>query len=102
MLSNIIDKIIPSQIYSSRKDHNNSFSEKQSRLGDVKEDKISDIISTVTCLNCNVKVPITHWNKHKTEVHMKGVSFLRLLKEIESVDDGLNLKTCIKYMFKKV
>lgn len=68
----------------------------------MKGDKISNPIITVTCLNCNERVSVSQWNRHKTEVHMKGISLFSLLKETETVSDGLNVMTCLKYVFKKV
>lgn len=49
------------------------------------------------CINCNVRICINHWNKHK-EVHMKDISPFQ-----NTIPDCLDFKTCIKYMlFKKL
>jgi hypothetical protein len=57
---------------------------------------------TVTCVNCNVKICINHWDKHKAEIHMKGVSLWDLLKEVNTAQNGLDFKTSVRYLFKRV
>jgi hypothetical protein len=64
--------------------------------------KICHTITNITCINCNIGVCIDHWNTHKMEVHMKGISLRNIFKEATAVHDGLDLKTCLKYMFKKL
>jgi hypothetical protein len=100
--STTFDKGILGELSPFRKDNKRSNPEKQFKLDEEKKGKIFDTITTVTCNNCNVTVPVIHWDKHKTEVHMKGISFFRLLKEIDTADDGLDLKMSIRYMFKKL
>lgn len=100
MPSNTYDKSILGELSPSRKDNNNS-PDKKFKLDEEKGGKICDTITTVRCINCNVTVPIIHWDKHKAEVHMKSISFFRLLKEIDTADDGLGLKTSIRYIFKR-
>lgn len=97
----ILDKLVSRSSYPSRKDNNGSSLKKQFKPENGQ--KIHNTITAVTCINCNVRVPIAKWNKHKKEVHMKGISSLRnILNGIDSVDDGLDLRTCIKYIFKKL
>jgi hypothetical protein len=82
--------------------------EKQAKL-DI-EDKCGICGSTTDkstlhprCVNCNVRICINHWNQHKTEVHMKDISsFRNTVRQITAIDDCLDFKTCVKYMFKRL
>jgi hypothetical protein len=64
--------------------------------------ELCNTITTITCINCSVRVCVEHWNTHVIEVHMKGISLRNIIKEATVVHDGLDLKTCLKYMFKKL
>ena len=102
MHNGILDKLVSRSSYSSRKDNNNGSNLKK-QFKPENGQKVCNTITTVTCINCNVRVPITQWNRHKKEVHMNGISsFRNILNGTDSVDDGLDLKICIKYMFKKL
>lgn len=102
MRNGILDKVISRSSYSSRKDNSNG-SDSKKQFKPENGQKVRNTITTVTCINCNVRVPLDQWNKHKKEVHMKSISsFRNIFKGMDSVDDGLDLKTCIKYMFKKL
>jgi hypothetical protein len=63
--------------------------------------KICHTMTNITCINCSVGVCVEHWNKHASEVHMKGIS-LRNIMKVTSVYDALDLKTCLRYMFNKL
>jgi hypothetical protein len=86
----------------SSKDNNFSILGKQFTAEDENRCELCNTITTITCINCSVGVCVEHWNTHVAEVHMKGISLRNIFKEATAVHDGLDLKTCLKYMFKKL
>lgn len=89
-------------VISSLKDNNISNLDTRFRVENENRCKICNTITTITCVNCSVGVCVEHWNIHKTQAHMKDISFRDILKEAYAQHDGLDLKTCLKYMFKKL
>ena len=65
--------------------------------------KICHTITNITCINCNIGVCIDHLDIHKMEVNTKGVHSVRYTFKLVCVaNEGLDLKICLKYLFKKL
>lgn len=60
--------------------------------------KICNSSTTVMCINCNVKIYVDHWDRHKA--CMKGITLRDVLREVHTAHDGLDLKTSLSLCLK--
>jgi hypothetical protein len=88
-------------VISSSKDNNPKLNT-QFRVKSENRCKICNEITRITCVNCGIGVCVEHWDIHRAQVHMKGISLRTVFKEATAVHDGLDFKTCLKYMFKRL